>query len=100
MDFTNIITSLLSKRDITFSSLTPILESNQNQVFAVDDTYILKWKVSDSLLSREYTAIELISQYVTKVPEVIFHETNEYGEFLLMKKLPGKPLDAEWKEWS
>lgn len=99
MDFTNIIISLLSKKGIKFSSLTPILESNQNRVFAVDDMYILKWKDSDSLLSREYTAIEFVRQYVTKVPELIFYETNEYGEFLLMKRLPGRPLDTEWKEW-
>lgn len=61
MDAIAIVARVLKRNGIAFSSIAPIIESNHNFVFSVDDAYVVKWQKSNSLLSREFLTMERLS---------------------------------------
>lgn len=92
-----IIKEILKKADISYSTLTKSKSGFTNQVYFIDDTYVIKFSRDENIkkkLEKEITIYENLD--LPFIPQYISSGNYKDYKYLIIAKIKGKSLFAIW----
>lgn len=101
-DYISLAKLIAAKNHIDISSIKKFDSGEVNKVFNINNKFVIKIEgepeVATNLLKRQPEKIEMLYQKGGRVPKILDYGQMDGKEYLLMEKIEGINLSADW--WS